>query len=90
MVLVGRSPPPGITENQWAQATGSLVSLAEQQLVDCSKQNSGCSGGLMDSALSFYEIQNIASESSNPYTANDGMCKTASPLPLMSAVRPTY
>merc|ERR1712166_1192253 len=65
----------GGTEGQWAQATGSLVSLSEQQLVDCSKQNSGCSGGLMDYAFSFYETQNIATESSYPYTASDGTCK---------------
>jgi len=67
----------GGTEGQWAQATGSLVSLSEQQLVDCSKQNSGCSGGLMDYAFSFYETQNIATESSYPYTASDGTCKTS-------------
>jgi len=53
-----------------------LVSLAEQQLVDCSKQNSGCNGGLMDYAFSFYENQNIAAESSYPYTASGGTCKT--------------
>ena len=75
-------PPPGISENQWAQATGSLVFLAEQQLADCSKQNSGCSGGLMGSALSFYETQNIATESSYPYTASDGTCKTSSATAL--------
>jgi len=67
----------GGTEGQWARATGSLVSLSEQQLVDCSKQNSGCNGGLMDYAFSFYESQNIATESSYHYTARDGTCKTS-------------
>merc|ERR1712203_214723 len=67
----------GGVEGRWEVATGSLKSLSEQQLVDCSKQNSGCNGGLMDYAFSFYESTNIASESSYPYTARDGTCKSS-------------
>merc|ERR1719152_505791 len=67
----------GGLEGQWEIATGTLASLSEQQLVDCSKQNSGCNGGLMDYAFSFYENVNIASESSYPYTARDGSCKSS-------------
>merc|ERR1719174_1983533 len=67
----------GGTEGQWEIATGTLSSLSEQQLVDCSKQNSGCNGGLMDYAFAFYESVNIASESSYPYTAKDGTCKSS-------------
>jgi C1A family cysteine protease len=64
-------------EGQWEIATGSLQSLSEQQLVDCSKQNSGCNGGLMDSAFTFWENANIATESSYPYKAKDGSCKSS-------------
>merc|ERR1719393_995107 len=67
----------GGLEGQWEIATGNLQSLSEQQLVDCSKQNSGCNGGLMDYAFSFYESTSIASESSYPYTARDGTCKSS-------------
>merc|ERR1712032_1266029 len=67
----------GGTEGQWEIASGSLQSLSEQQLVDCSKQNSGCNGGLMDYAFAFYEKTSIASESSYPYTARDGSCKSS-------------
>jgi len=67
----------GGTEGSWEVATGSLVSLSEQQLVDCSKQNSGCNGGLMDYAFSYYKGTSIASESSYPYTARDGSCKSS-------------
>merc|ERR1712072_305737 len=67
----------GGLEGQWEIATGSLKSLSEQQLVDCSKQNSGCNGGLMDYAFSFYESTSIATESSYPYTARDGSCKSS-------------
>merc|ERR1711920_900674 len=66
----------GGTEGSWEIATGQLVSLSEQQLVDCSKQNSGCNGGLMDYAFSFYRTTTIATEDSYPYTARDGSCKS--------------
>merc|ERR1711982_200483 len=67
----------GGLEGQWEIATGNLESLSEQQLVDCSKQNSGCNGGLMDYAFSFYESTSVASETSYPYTARDGSCKSS-------------
>merc|ERR1712137_613479 len=67
----------GGTEGQWEIASGSLQSLSEQQLVDCSKQNSGCNGGLMDYAFAFYEGTSVVTESSYPYTARDGTCKSS-------------
>merc|ERR1712137_753053 len=67
----------GGTEGQWAINTGTLTSMSEQQFVDCSKQNSGCNGGLMDYAFAFAEGTAVATESSYPYTARDGSCKSS-------------
>uniref|UniRef100_A0A6N2KT67 Uncharacterized protein n=1 Tax=Salix viminalis TaxID=40686 RepID=A0A6N2KT67_SALVM len=58
-------------------ATGSLVSISEQELVDCDRSfNSGCEGGLMDYAFKFV-INNhgIDTEKDYPYRAQDGTCK---------------
>ena len=69
----------GGTEGAWSQATGNLLSLSEQQLVDCSKAspNNGCGGGLMDTGFAFQGTVDVALESSYPYTAKDGSCKTS-------------
>jgi len=64
----------GAVEGAWEIATGKLVSLSEQQLVDCSKDNNGCGGGDMDMAFSFLKDNDVCTESSYAYTAKNGVC----------------
>ncbi|KAF9619648.1 hypothetical protein IFM89_007969 [Coptis chinensis] len=58
-------------------STGKLISLSEQELVDCdvNGEDQGCEGGLMDDAFDFI-VQNhgLATEGTYPYKAIDGAC----------------
>jgi len=68
--------------------TGVLTSLSEQQLVDCSTQNSGCNGGSMDLAFAFV-IKNggLCRESAYPFTGVDGRCKTCTAVSKISSYK---
>merc|ERR1712166_430002 len=67
----------GGIEGAWQIGTGSLKSLSEQQLVDCSTQNLGCQGGNAGYAINFEKTVNVASEASYPYKGVQGTCKTS-------------
>ncbi|EAL71045.1 cysteine proteinase 5 precursor [Dictyostelium discoideum AX4] len=66
----------GSTEGAHFQSKGELVSLSEQNLIDCSTENSGCDGGLMTYAFEYIINNNgIDTESSYPYKAENGKCE---------------
>ncbi|ESQ44966.1 hypothetical protein EUTSA_v10010475mg [Eutrema salsugineum] len=75
----------GAVEGAHFVSTGELVSLSEQQLVDCDKAcdpkdkkacDDGCGGGLMTNAYEYLkEAGGLEEEKSYPYTGKRGHCK---------------
>ncbi|CAG9769426.1 unnamed protein product [Ceutorhynchus assimilis] len=67
----------GTIEGQYFLKNKKLVSLSEQNLVDCSTGygDDGCSGGLMDNAFKYTMDYGIMSEASYPYLGVDATCK---------------
>jgi len=67
----------GSVEAAHYKAKGNLVSLSEQNLIDCSdaEGNKGCGGGEMDDAFKYIIKNNgIDTESSYPYHAKNEKC----------------
>jgi len=68
----------GALEGAWQIAGGGLVSLSEQELVDCAKNgNEGCNGGDMDLAFQYLEKQKVCTEASYPYAGKGGTCSAS-------------
>lgn len=68
----------GALESAHAQATGKMVLLSEQQLVDCAGEfnNFGCGGGLPSQAFEYIRYNGgLDTEESYPYFAKDSSCK---------------
>jgi len=62
-----------IEGSEFLHGTKQLVSLSEQNLVDCSKANHACKGGLMDLAFTFVETHPLMTEAEYPYTAHHNL-----------------
>lgn len=65
----------GTLEGQHALKSGNLVSLSEQNLVDCSLQNYGCNGGWPSIAMEYIKTNGVDSESTYSYVGYDESCK---------------
>ncbi|PIA62994.1 hypothetical protein AQUCO_00200781v1 [Aquilegia coerulea] len=58
-------------------STGKLISLSEQEIVDCdiTSEDQGCGGGYMEDAFKFVQQNNgIATEATYPYKAVNANC----------------
>ncbi|GIY44450.1 cathepsin L [Caerostris darwini] len=65
----------GSLEGQHKKKTGKLVSLSEQNLIDCVTVNNGCHGGMIDDAFEFIKNENgVDTEESYPYGAVQDSC----------------
>eukprot|EP01018_Ginkgo_biloba_P020496 Gb_02025 [translate_table: standard] len=86
----------GVVEGANFLGTGKLLSLSEQQLIDCDHVcdpvnnkacDNGCNGGLMTNAYKYLmEVGGIEEEKNYPYTGSRGECKFN---PQLAAVRVT-
>lgn len=68
----------GSMEGHWFVKTGNLVSLSEQQLMDCDQSDDGCGGGEESSAIAYASKAGMCSESSYSYRGRAGRCQISS------------
>ncbi|KAK2970990.1 hypothetical protein RJ640_017319 [Escallonia rubra] len=54
--------------------TGQLVSLSEQDILDCDGTPNGCDGSALDTGFKFVQNQGITTEDAYPYRAVEGTC----------------
>lgn len=77
----------GALEGHHFIKTGKLVSLSEQQLVDCSTSfgNQGCNGGEMYEAFEYAAKTPLETESEYPYEAYDDTCRAVASKGVVSS-----
>ena len=64
----------GALESAYAISTGKLLSISEQQLVDCDNRSDGCDGGTQESAFHYYTRYHAEPETAYAYKAMTEPC----------------
>lgn len=59
--------------------------LSEQNMVDCDYSNHGCNGGWFSGAFEFAKTKGLSLQSSYPYTARNGLCKSVAPKVIVNS-----
>jgi len=78
----------GSIESAVALATGKLISLSEQQLLDCTGseyKERACHGGSVPYAYRFIMANGACAETDYPYQASKGSCKKCTPVSKISS-----
>ena len=77
----------GAMEGAWARETGELISLSEQQLLDCSQGygNQACNGGIMEEAFTYAIDSGMCPDREDPYVAREQGCTRCKPTVFMSS-----
>ena len=75
----------GALEGRYEIASGKLVSLSEQQIVDCSEKegNQGCNGGFMDFGFEYVHEEGICSSDDYAYHGKEESCHEKKCTPLI-------
>ncbi|KHJ83603.1 papain family cysteine protease [Oesophagostomum dentatum] len=58
-------------EAAYAIKNGNLLTLSEQEMVDCDSRNNGCSGGYRPYAMNFVMERGLMKETEYPYLGTD-------------------
>jgi len=66
----------GALEGAWKISGHALVSLSEEQFVQCDGLSHGCGGGSMYTAFGWAKAQGLCAEASYPYTSGGGVTGT--------------
>lgn len=71
----------GALEGAWKISKNFLISLSEQDIIDCSSSigNNGCVSGKINYSLEFVSRYGIASEKNYPYTQFPSLCNSEIP-----------
>ncbi|KAL1834105.1 hypothetical protein ACET3Z_003756 [Daucus carota] len=66
-----------------AISRGQLVSLSEQEILDCDNSNYKCNGGAMEPTYDFIRDNGVSTESDYPYRGQQGYCQNAASNPAV-------